>query len=99
MNSHFTLHLYKADLKQTSATILHSRPWMKYIFISSEKSSPFFVSIILANPLSFMYSFITMQSISIATLAQTWELGTPKGLWKTVLNSKVVLVLMSISMY
>ncbi len=29
----------------------------------------------------------------------TWELGTPKGLWKTVLNSEVVLFLRSISMY
>ena len=30
---------------------------------------------------------------------ETWELGTPKGLWKTVLNSEVVLFLRSISMY
>ncbi len=29
--------------------------------------------------------------------SETWELGTPKGLWKTVLNSKVVLFLRSIS--
>ncbi len=29
----------------------------------------------------------------------TWELGTPKGLWKTVLNSEVVLFLRSISVY
>ncbi len=29
----------------------------------------------------------------------TWELGTPKGLWKTVLNSEVVSFLGSISMY
>ncbi len=30
---------------------------------------------------------------------ETCELGTPKGLWKTVLNSEVVLFLRSISMY
>ncbi len=29
----------------------------------------------------------------------TWELGTPKGLPKTVLNSEVVLFLRSIAMY
>ncbi len=29
----------------------------------------------------------------------TWELGTPKGLWKTVLNSEVVLFLRFISVY
>ncbi len=29
----------------------------------------------------------------------TWELGTPKGLWKTVQNSEVILFLRSISMY
>ena len=29
----------------------------------------------------------------------TWEFGTPKGLWKPVLNSEVVLFLRSISMY
>ncbi len=29
----------------------------------------------------------------------TWELGTPKGLWKTVLNSEVVSFLRYISMY
>ncbi len=28
-----------------------------------------------------------------------WELGTPKGLWKTVLNPEVVLFFMSISVY
>ncbi len=31
--------------------------------------------------------------------SETWELGTPKGLPKTVLNSKVVLFLRFISMY
>ena len=31
--------------------------------------------------------------------SETWELGTPKGLWETVLNSEVVLFLRSISMY
>ncbi len=31
--------------------------------------------------------------------SETWELGTPKGLPKTVLNSEVVLFLRSISMY
>ncbi len=31
--------------------------------------------------------------------SETWELGTPKGLSKTVLNSEVVLFLRSISMY
>ncbi len=30
---------------------------------------------------------------------ETWELGTPKGLWKTVLNSEVILFLRSISVY
>ncbi len=29
----------------------------------------------------------------------TWELGTHKGLWKTVLNSEVVFFLRSISIY
>ncbi len=29
----------------------------------------------------------------------TWELGTPKGLWKTVMNSEVVLFLRPNSMY
>ncbi len=31
--------------------------------------------------------------------SETWELGTPKGLSKTVLNSEVVLFLRFISMY
>ncbi len=31
--------------------------------------------------------------------SETWELGTPKGLWKNVLNSEVVLFASSISMY
>ncbi len=31
--------------------------------------------------------------------SDTWELGTPKGLWKTVLNSEVVLFLSYIAMY
>ncbi len=31
--------------------------------------------------------------------SETWEIGTPKGLSKTVLNSEVVLFLRSISMY
>ncbi len=31
--------------------------------------------------------------------SETWELGTPKGLPKTFLNSKVVLFLRFISMY
>ncbi len=31
--------------------------------------------------------------------SETWELGTPKGLWKTVLQSDVVLFLRSSSMY
>ncbi len=31
--------------------------------------------------------------------SETWELGTPKGLPKTVLNSDVVLLLRFISMY
>ncbi len=31
--------------------------------------------------------------------SETWELGTPKGLSKTALNSEVVLFLRSISMY
>ena len=31
--------------------------------------------------------------------SETWELGTPKGLSKTVLNSEMVLFLMSTSMY
>ncbi len=31
--------------------------------------------------------------------SETRELGTPKGLWQTVLNSEVVLFLRSISMY
>ncbi len=31
--------------------------------------------------------------------SETWELGTPKGLWKTALNSEVVLFLRSISVY
>ncbi len=31
--------------------------------------------------------------------SETWELGTSKGLWKTVLNSEVVLFLRSISIY
>ena len=33
------------------------------------------------------------------TYLGTFEFGTPKGLWKTVLNSEVVLFLRSISMY
>ncbi len=31
--------------------------------------------------------------------SETWEIWTPKGLWKTVLNSEVVLYLRSISIY
>ncbi len=31
--------------------------------------------------------------------SETWELGTFKGLSKTVLNSKVALLLRSLSMY
>ncbi len=31
--------------------------------------------------------------------SRTWELGTPKGLWKTVLNSELVLFLRFISVY
>ncbi len=31
--------------------------------------------------------------------SENWELGTPKGLGKSVLNSEVVLFLRSISMY
>ncbi len=31
--------------------------------------------------------------------SETWELGTAKGLWETVLNSEVVSFLRSISMY
>ncbi len=31
--------------------------------------------------------------------SETWELGTPTGLWKTVLNSEVVLFLRSNSVY
>ncbi len=36
---------------------------------------------------------------NLSLYSGTWELGTPKGLWKTVLNSEVVLFLRSISMY
>ncbi len=35
----------------------------------------------------------------ILKYSETWELGTPEGLPKTVLNSKVVLFLRLISMY
>ncbi len=31
--------------------------------------------------------------------SETWDLGTPKGLWKIVLNSEVVLFLSSIAIY
>ncbi len=31
--------------------------------------------------------------------SETWELGTPKGLWKTVLNSEVIFILRFIAMY
>ncbi len=36
---------------------------------------------------------------TIIRYSGTWELGTPKGLWKTVLNSEVVLFLRFISLY
>ncbi len=39
-----------------------------------------------------------MQCACNGTYSGTWELGTPKGLSKTVLNSEVVLFLRSISM-
>ncbi len=36
---------------------------------------------------------------SLSIYSGTWELGTPNGLWKTVLNSEVVLFLRSNFMY
>ena len=36
---------------------------------------------------------------AINIYSETWELGTPTGLWKTVLNSELVLFLRSISVY
>ncbi len=44
------------------------------------------------------YRIIVIQQIN-SKYSKTWELGTPKGLWKTVLNSEVVLFFRSISMY
>ena len=38
------------------------------------------------------------QNLILFTYSETWELGTPKGLSKTVLNSEIVLFLRSISM-
>ena len=37
--------------------------------------------------------------ISIYMYSETWQLGTPRGLRKSVLNSEVVLFLRSISTY
>ncbi len=42
---------------------------------------------------------MTLRHLAFGTkYSGTWELGTPKGLSKTVLNSEVVLFLRSISM-
>ena len=41
---------------------------------------------------------VTGGYIGFKIYSETWELGTPKGLSKTVLNSEVVLFLRSISM-
>ncbi len=41
----------------------------------------------------------SLVSTWVSIYSGTWELGTPKGLWKTVLNSEVVLFLRSISLY
>ncbi len=43
-----------------------------------------------------MYQYL---ALFLNNYSETWELGTPKGLWKTVLNSEVVLFLRFISMY
>ncbi len=44
-------------------------------------------------------SFLRYRIICYSWYSGTWELGTPKGLSKTVLNSEVVLFLRSISMW
>ncbi len=51
--------------------------------------------------LAMLYSVVHVVILhaSIYIYSGTWELGTPKGLRKTVLNSKVVLFLRSISVY
>ncbi len=60
----------------------------------------------LANPVAFSpklfvahtvvsHSFVLVQQ----KYSETWELGTPKGLYKTVLNSEVVLFLRPISVW
>ena len=42
---------------------------------------------------------VTVNKTGVSKYSGTWELGTPKGLQKTVLNSEVVFFLRSISMY
>ncbi len=43
--------------------------------------------------------YIPYHICTLTSYREIWEVGTPKGLSKTVLNSKVVLFLMSIYMY
>ncbi len=56
-----------------------------------------FFLIYLGNKQTQILTLITLSNLHL--YSRTWELGTPKGLWKAVLNSEVVLFLRSISMY